>query len=130
MKLTRRQFLQAAAAASASGAITHGELTRVAEALTSSDAPSVIWLQGAGCDGCAISLLNSIHLASVDQLLTQTISLEFQSNLMAAAGDLAITAADAAAAQPGYVLVVEGAIPVLHPTAQSGTESDRPAHHA
>ena len=74
-------------------------------------APRVVWLQGAGCDGCAISFLNSIHYATADDLLVNTLDMEFQSNLMAAAGDLAISAGQAAAADPGYVLIVEGAIP-------------------
>ena len=67
--------------------------------------------RGAGCDGCAVSFLNSVHYATADDMLLNTLDVEFQSNLMAAAGDLAVSIAQGAAAQPGYILVVEGAIP-------------------
>lgn len=112
MRLDRRQFLRAAAAASAAGALSRTTLAELGQALAARDLPRAIWLQGAGCDGCAISFLNSVHAATADQLLQGTIDLEFQSNLMAAAGDLAVTAAEASAAEPGYILIAEGATPV------------------
>lgn len=111
MRITRRDFLIAAAAAAAAGKLAPSAFAALQKALRGEGAPRVIWLQAAGCDGCAISLFNSIHYASVDSFLTNTIDLEFQNNLMAAAGDLAVSAVEAAAAQPGYILVVEGAIP-------------------
>jgi NiFe hydrogenase small subunit HydA len=55
--------------------------------------------------------LNSVHYATVDNLLINTLDVEFQNNLMAAAGDLAVSAVNAAGAEPGYILVIEGAIP-------------------
>jgi NiFe hydrogenase small subunit HydA len=112
MRINRREFLRAAAAAVAAGHLVPAALARLEEALRDRDKPPVIWLQGAGCDGCAVSLLNSIHYAAVDDLLLNTLDVKFQSNLMAAAGDMAVSAAQAAGAAPGYVLVVEGAIPV------------------
>jgi NiFe hydrogenase small subunit HydA len=111
MRIGRRDFLKLAAAAVAAGKLAPAALARLAEALQNRDLPRVIWLQGAGCDGCAISLLNSMHYASVDDLLLNTLDVKFQNNLMAAADDLAISAAQAAGAQPGYILIVEGAIP-------------------
>ncbi len=111
MRLSRRDFLQLAAAAAAAGHLAPAALAKLREVLSSRDAPRVIWLQGAGCDGCAVSVLNSIHYATIDELLTSTLNVEFQSNVMASFGDLAISAAEAAGAQPGYILVVEGAIP-------------------
>jgi hydrogenase small subunit len=44
-------------------------------------------------------------------LLLDSISLDFHNTVMAAAGDLAVSAAQNAAAAPGYILAVEGAIP-------------------
>jgi NiFe hydrogenase small subunit HydA len=111
MRLRRREFLMLAAAAVAAGRLAPSALARLREVLGGRDAPRVIWLQGAGCDGCAVSVLNSIHYASFDQLLLSTLDVKFQSNVMAAAGDLAVSAAQSAGAQPGYILVVEGAIP-------------------
>ncbi len=111
MRISRREFLKAAAAMAAAGRMTPAALASLGDVLRGEDAPPVIWLQGAGCDGCAVSFLNSVHYATVDDLLVNTIDLEFQNNLMAAAGDLAVSAAQAAGAEPGYILVVEGAIP-------------------
>lgn len=111
MRISRRDFLKAAAAAAVAGRLTPAALAKLGQLLRGEGAPRVIWLQGAGCDGCAISLMNSIHYAGFDELLQNTIDLEFQNNVMAAAGDLAVSAAQAAGAEPGYILVVEGAIP-------------------
>jgi NiFe hydrogenase small subunit HydA len=112
MNFSRREFLKVAAAAVVAGKLGQEAFAQLQKALGRSDAPRVIWLQGSGCDGCAISFLNSIALAPVDELLTGTVNLQFQSNLMSAAGELAISAVDAAGQQPGYILVIEGAIPV------------------
>ena len=111
MRISRRDFLKAAAAATIAGRLTASALAELQKVLRVEGAPRVIWLQGAGCDGCAISFLNSVHYATVDDLLVNTLDVEFQSNLMAATGDLAISAANAAGAAPGYILVIEGSIP-------------------
>jgi hydrogenase small subunit len=103
--------------------LPRGAIAELSAALADDPRPRAIWLQGSGCDGCAISFLNSVHFATPDEVLTQVVAAEFQSNLMAAAGDLAVDAAIGAAAQPGYILIVEGAIPtrragpILHPLA-------------
>ncbi|UCE60580.1 MAG: hydrogenase small subunit [Phycisphaerales bacterium] len=111
MRISRREFLKAAAAMAAAGRLSAESFANLNNVLRGEGHPRVIWLQGAGCDGCAISILNSIHYTTVDDLLVNTIDLEFQSNLQAVAGDLAISAAEAASAVPGYVLIVEGSIP-------------------
>ena len=111
MRISRREFLSVAAAAAAAGHLAPAALAELEKALKGRSKPSVIWLQGAGCDGCAVSFLNSIHFAAADDLLINTLDVKFQSNLMAAAGDLAVSAAEAAGTQPGYVLIIEGAIP-------------------
>lgn len=111
MRISRRDFLKAAAVATVAGRLTPSALAKLGSLLRGEGDPRVIWLQGAGCDGCAVSFLNSVHYATVDELLVNSLDVEFQSNLMAAAGDLAVSAAQAAGAQPGYILVVEGAIP-------------------
>ena len=111
MRIGRRDFLKMAAAAVAVGRLAPAALARLAERLTGRDAPRVIWLQGAGCDGCAISFLNSVSLATADDAVLNTLDVRFQNNLMAAAGDLAVSAAQAAGAEPGYILIIEGAIP-------------------
>ncbi len=79
--------------------------------------PPVIWLQGQGCTGCSVSLLNSIYYMTIDNLLINTLDVKFHPTVMAAAGQLAVGAAEAARITGGYVLVIEGAIP-------SGEEGD------
>jgi len=111
MTIGRRDFLKLAAAAVAAGRLAPAALAKLAASLAQRDAPRVIWLQGAGCDGCAVSFLNSVHFATANDLLANTLDVQFQNNVMAAAGDLAVSAAQAAGAQPGYILIVEGAIP-------------------
>ncbi len=112
MRLDRRDFLRVAAAATAAGSMSHTSFVQLVEALKREDRPRVIWLQGSGCDGCAVSFLNSVHIATAEDLVLNTLDVEFQSNLQAVAGDMAIGVAEAAAAVPGYILVVEGATPV------------------
>ncbi len=111
MRIRRRDFLKLAAAVAAAGRLAPAALAALKDLLQGGDAPRVLWLQGAGCDGCAVSVLNSINYAAFDDLLLDTLDLKFQNNVMAAAGDLAVGAAEAARVQPGYILVVEGAIP-------------------
>lgn len=111
MRIGRRDFLQLAAAAVAAGHLAPDALAAL-RGILGRAAPRVLWLQGAGCDGCAVSLLNSVREVRVAELLQETLDVRFQNNLMAAAGELAIDAAESARATPGYILVIEGAIPV------------------
>jgi hydrogenase small subunit len=112
--VTRRDFLRASAAlAAALGWAGSGFVSpRKAMALEAeAGGVPVIWLQGAGCSGCSVSFLNSVHYATVDELLTQTLDLEFHPTVMPAAGNLAISSLEKAYRRGGYVLIVEGAIP-------------------
>lgn len=74
--------------------------------------PPVIWLQLQECTGCVESVLRSAE-PSIGNLVLDTISLDYQHTLMAAAGH----AAEAARAESmrankgGYVLVVTGSVP-------------------
>jgi quinone-reactive Ni/Fe-hydrogenase small subunit len=72
----------------------------------------VIWIEGQSCRGNSEALLRS-EAPTVDELLFDTISLEFHQLLMAAAGFQAEQRkADAVKANYGkYLLVVEGSIP-------------------
>jgi hydrogenase small subunit len=111
MELTRRDFLRASSAlATAFGLETYGFVSPAEAAVTAGGLP-VVWLQAQACTGCSVSLLNTIYYMSAADLLTNTLSVEYHSTLMAAAGDLAVAAAQAALNAKGYVLVVEGAIP-------------------
>lgn len=78
----------------------------------------VIWLQGATCTGCAVSVLNSVSPTIKNVLIDQVmpgkhINLRFQATLMAGAGDAVIEVMEKTwqGKKGGYVLIVEGAIP-------------------
>ena len=78
----------------------------------------VVWLQGAACTGCTISLLNSasptIKNILIDQVIPGVhINLRFHATVMAGAGEPAIELLESTAKEKegGYVLVAEGAIP-------------------
>lgn len=111
MKITRRDFLKASAAIAGALALKTSGLMELQKAMAAGGGPPVIWLQGQGCTGCSVSLLNSVFYTTIDDLLINTLDLKFHPTVMAAAGDLAAEAAENARTAGGYVLVIEGAIP-------------------
>jgi hydrogenase small subunit len=112
MLISRRDFLKYCSAMAGALGLSSSGLIKLQRALASEGAPPVVWLQGQNCTGCSVSLLNTIHYMTIDELLLNTIDLEFHSTVMAAAGDLAVSAAETAHDAGGYILVIEGAIPV------------------
>jgi hydrogenase small subunit len=115
MEITRRDFMKYLTASAVSLGLSNLQLSKVEQALAATSSPPVIWLAGSACSGCSVSFMNAVN-PTADQVLLNTISLKYHTTLMAAAGDLAVSAATSAASQGGYILVVEGAIP----TAASG----------
>ena len=109
MIVTRRDFLKASAALGGALALKATGLMQLQKALAAWGGPPVVWLQGQGCTGCSVSLLNTIHYMTIDALMINTLDVKFHPTVMAAAGNLGVAAA--AGAPSGYVLVIEGAIP-------------------
>jgi hydrogenase small subunit len=115
MKVTRRDFLNycTGSAAALGLATTLGPLQK---ALAASSGPPIIWIKGAGCTGCTVSLANRIaSTAPVDltDLLIHTIDLVYHPTLMGAAGSAAVqTLTNASAGK--FILAVEGGIPTLY----------------
>lgn len=79
----------------------------------------VIWLQGATCTGCPVSVLNSVSPAINNVLVDEVIpgkhlSLKYLATVMAGTGEQVIKAMEDAMKQykGGYLLVAEGAIPM------------------
>lgn len=75
--------------------------------------PKVIWLNGANCTGCTVSLANLFSDSGptdIADLLLNTIDLAFHPTLMGAAGDLAVKQLKDTA-QGNYILAVDGGIP-------------------
>ncbi len=114
--ISRREFLKYCATIVGVSGLNASGLIKLQKVLATESGPPVVWLQGQGCTGCSVSLLNSIYYMTVDELLLNTIDLEFHATVMASAGNLAVSTAGDAYANGGYVLVVEGAIP----TAEDG----------
>lgn len=84
----------------------------LAETLTG-ERPPVFWIQGSGCTGCSVTILNSTHPAIADVLL-KVISLEFHPTIMASEGESAVEHMFKVAEEfkGKYFVVVEGATPV------------------
>jgi len=79
---------------------------------------SILWIQGATCTGCAVSVLNSVAPDARNLLVDEVIpghhlNLCFLPTVMAGAGHVAMGALDAVYRNKkgAYLLVVEGAVP-------------------
>jgi NiFe hydrogenase small subunit HydA len=113
MSISRRDFLKYCSATAAALGLGGADLLRLEQVLANPASPTVLWLHGSSCSGCSVSFLN--YIATTDptdagDLLLNHINLAYHPVLMAAAGLPAFQAAEAAYAQGGYVLVVEGAV--------------------
>jgi len=82
-----------------------------------------IWLQGAGCTGCSVSLLNAVSPTIKNLLLDEIVpgnevSLSFHATIMVASGETAteVLKNTQKTKKGKYLLIVEGAVP----TAQNG----------
>ncbi|WP_294556339.1 hydrogenase small subunit [uncultured Mailhella sp.] len=112
--LSRRSFLRSSLRAAALGGVTGVFDPGVARALAetlSAVRPPVFWLQGMGCTGCSVSLLNSLH-PTIAEVLLHVIRMDFHPTLMAEEGEGAMsfmlrTAKESAGR---YLLAVEGAV--------------------
>ncbi|MCP4115206.1 MAG: hydrogenase small subunit [Desulfobacteraceae bacterium] len=73
----------------------------------------VLWVQGQGCTGCSVSLLNSVE-PSIANVLLDVISLEYHPTVMACEGEDALANLYRIANEfkGKFSLVVEGAIPM------------------
>ncbi len=113
-KFTRRTFM---AGMGASGlALSLGGcdwLEATLKTATDGSKPPVIWIQGASCTGCSISLLNSVS-PGIAEVLLDIIDMRYHSNIMAAAGNLALAQIDKVATEHEgeFFLVVEGSVPL------------------
>ena len=79
----------------------------------------VLWLQGGGCSGCSVSLLNSVSPSPrnilVDEIVPgKHLNVRFHPTVMAGAGDPAVAELERTRqeAKGAFVLVVEGSIPL------------------
>jgi len=114
--ISRRGFLKFCAAMTSAMALPPAMIPRVAAALEQARRPSVIWLPFQECTGCTESLTRA-HGATLEQLIFEAISLDYQHTLQAAAGAAAEAARqEAMEANFGqYLLVVDGSVPLGNP---------------
>jgi hydrogenase small subunit len=111
-ELSRRDFLKLASASLALLGMSQALTPKVAKALEGAlGKPSVVWLEGQDCAGCVESFLNSLEPLATSILL-DTISLRYNETAMAASGYKAEEALKSAIDEGGYILVIEGAIPM------------------
>ncbi len=116
MSLNRRDFVKLCTGTVAGFGVAqmfHPAINEAFAADASGQRPAVLWIQGQGCTGCSVSLLDTANPTIADVLL-KVISLEFHPTVMAAEGQQSIEhMRSVAKAQKGnYFVVVEGAIPV------------------
>ncbi|WP_324781098.1 hydrogenase small subunit [Thiobacillus sedimenti] len=118
--VTRRTFLKYCATLASMMALPPSAGRAMAEAMAAARRPSVIWLPFQECTGCTESITRS-HSPSIEGMIFDMISLDYQETLMAAAGHQAEEArANAMKDNYGkYVLIVDGSIPL----AQNGAYS-------
>jgi hydrogenase small subunit len=111
--VSRRSFLKFCATMTSAMALAPAMVPRVAAALEQARRPSVIWLPFQECTGCTESLTRA-HGATLEQLIFEAISLDYQHTLQAAAGAAAEQARqEAMQANFGqYLLIVDGSIPL------------------
>jgi len=111
--VSRRGFLKFCAATASMMALPPGSVPALAAALEKARRPSVIWLSFQECTGCAESITRA-DAPTLEGLIFDYISLDYQHTLMAAAGDAAEAAREAAMHENAgkYLVIVDGSIPV------------------
>lgn len=110
--VSRRDFMKFCAAVAAVMGMEASFAKQVAAALTDPRRPSVVYFHFAECTGCTMAVVRTVN-PYIDELILDTISLDYHKTLMAAAGHPAKDALEQAVTSPhGFIAVVEGAIPV------------------
>ncbi len=108
--VSRRDFLKFCTAVAVTMGMGPVFAPEVARALTGKR-PSVVYLHNAECTGCSEALLRAGQ-PFIDELILDTISLDYQETIMAAAGEATEEALNKAVENPdGFICLVEGAIP-------------------
>lgn len=114
--VSRRGFMKFCATTASLMALPPTMVPMIARALENAQRPSVIWLSFQECTGCAESLTRS-HSPTVEGLIFDAISLDYQHTLQVASGSAAEAAREEAmkAHWGEYILVVDGSIPLGNP---------------
>lgn len=110
--VSRRGFLKFCAATASLMALPPSMAPAMAAALEAARRPSVIWLSFQECTGCIESVTRSFS-PTVENLILDIVSLDYQHTLQAAAGDAAEHAREQAMHDNAgnYLVIVDGSIP-------------------
>jgi hydrogenase small subunit len=115
--ISRRRFLGYCAGLASLMALPASFIPKLARAATSPSKPSVVYMSFQECTGCLESMVNSFAFRggqTIDNLILNLISLDYQETLMAAAGTQAedqLRLVTTQAPASSYILVVDGSIP-------------------
>lgn len=114
--VSRRSFLKFCSATASLMAMPPVMIPRIASALENARRPAVIWLPFQECTGCTESLTRA-HGTTIEQLIFESISLDYQHTLMAAAGEQSDEALRESMRENRgkYLLAVDGSIPLGNP---------------
>jgi hydrogenase small subunit len=114
--LTRRALLKFCAATASWMALPPTMAQEIAAALEKARRPSVIWLPFQECTGCTESITRA-DSPTLESLIFEAISLDYQHTLQAAAGEAAEEARRSAMKDNWgkYLLAVDGSIPLGNP---------------
>ncbi len=114
--ISRRDFIKHSASMAALLGLSELYVPQIAAALeNAAKKPAVLWLNGSGCTGCTVSLINSEHPTPAEIVLG-ILSIRYMETVMAASGHVAEKQFEDTVHEGGYVFVMEGAIP----TAENG----------
>ena len=110
--VSRRDFMKYCTALTATMGLSYTQVSKVAEVIAApAQRTPVIWLHFGECTGCSEALLRSQY-PYVDDLVLETLSVEYHETIMAAAGKQAEDQLHAAVKkyEGKFICVVEGAI--------------------
>jgi len=112
MRISRREFLKYCTIAAGALGLTTTDLLKIEEtfAKVGDGGPHVVWIPGQACSGCTMSFANSVYYATAADVLLGDVDLDYNEQLVAAAGEKAVEAAISAIGKT-TVLCIEGAMP-------------------
>ncbi len=111
-QVSRREFLAFCSAVAAYFSLPEEAAAQIADSVAKALKPSVIWLELQDCAGDTESFLRASRPTAAEAIL-DTISVDYQETVMAAAGKRAEAARDGAVKDKAgqYLVIVEGSIP-------------------
>jgi hydrogenase small subunit len=114
--ISRKKFLQVSAGSIAGVALSSLWLPKLLSAAGAKNGKGrlpIIWFQAQACTGCPVSLIDTEY-PSIDDVLIEVVTMEFNPVIMGAAGDIAMGVIDRMIAEEKgeYIFVVDGSIPL------------------